>query len=63
MADDGDVRGFILAIRAASIDDGFVCQTQSVNQGVPDEVVIMQLRAFLKGLERQYFASFNENNR
>lgn len=36
-------------------------QTQSANEGVPIEIVIMQMRAFLNNLDREYFDNFDEN--
>ncbi len=35
-------------------------QTQSANQGVPIEIVIMQMKAFLNNLEKDYFSNFDK---
>lgn len=53
---------FFLALRADWLDDHFDCQFRAVNQEMPTEVVIMQLRAFLKNLEDGYFTAFNEHS-
>ena len=38
-----------------------VDKVQSVNQSVPVEVVIMQMKAFLSNLEKDYFNNFDKN--
>ena len=35
-------------------------ETQSVNEGIPVEIVIMQMRAFLNSLEKDYFNKFDK---
>ena len=48
---------FGFGIKIVRRSDGSVgYETQSVNEGVPIEIVIMQLRAFLKKLEKNYFS-------
>ena len=63
MDDDANARVFFMGIRATLLDGEFNCQIKGVNQGVPAEVLIMQLRAFVRDLERQYFHAFDEANR
>ncbi len=36
---------------------------QSANQGVPDEIVIMNLRAFLQNLERSFLDKFEATHK
>ena len=56
-----EIGRFVLGIRVFEHTDGRTeYQTQSVNQGVPVEIVIMQLKAFLKKLEKDYFDEFNK---
>lgn len=53
---------FALGIRVFKTADGRLeYQTQSTNQGAPVEVVIMQLRAFLNKLEKDYFDEFEHS--
>lgn len=35
-------------------------QTSIINQNIPSEVIIMQLKAFLANVEKDYFDKFNE---
>lgn len=40
-------------------DGHFFFQTQTKNEGVPMEIVIMQVRAFLNEAEKEYFGTSN----
>lgn len=62
MQDDLDEPSrFALGLTALRQPDGnFDCAMQTVNQGIPIEIVIMQLRAFLKQMEHNYFSSFEK---
>ena len=61
MANGADLRQFLLAIRASQREGGFECEVASLNDGVPREVVILQLRALLRRHEREYFDSFEHH--
>ena len=37
-----------------------VFETQQVNQGVPEEIVIMKMRACLNNMEKNYFDKFDK---
>ena len=50
--------GFGLRILRKS-DGSIMYQAQSANEKVPTEIVIMQLKAFLKKLEKNYFSKAN----
>ena len=51
---------FFLSIRYMQDSDGvFDYSTGSENQGVPTELVLMQLRAYIKNMEREYFKDFD----
>lgn len=55
-----EIGRFIFGIRVLEqIDGSPEYQTQSMNQGVPVELVIMQLKAFLNKLEKDYFDEFD----
>ncbi|MBI4174781.1 MAG: hypothetical protein HY517_03985 [Candidatus Aenigmarchaeota archaeon] len=50
---------FALGLTALRREDGgFDCAMQTVNQGIPVEIVVMQLRALIKQWEREYQSSF-----
>ena len=52
---------FGLGIRALRYPDGKVeFKVESANKGVPREIVIMQIKAFLKNLEDEYFDDFSK---
>lgn len=58
-----EIGRFGFGIRIIRHEDGRVeYQTESANQGVPTEIIIMQIKAFLKNLEDEYFDSFNKNS-
>ena len=39
-------------------DGSLEYETEKLNDNIPVEIVIMQLKAFLNGLEKEYFSSF-----
>lgn len=41
---------------------GIHIDTHVLRENIPDEFVIMKLRAHLKTLETDYFKNYNENN-
>ena len=52
---------FALALTAFRTGDGDLeYGIKSVNKGIPIEIVIMQLRAHLRGIERRYFDEFDK---
>lgn len=52
---------FVYGLRVVRLPDGDLkYETQSINKGVPIEIVIMQLRVLLKQLEKSYFAQFEK---
>ena len=54
---------FGFGIRIIRNQDGKIeYQTQSANWGVPIEIVIMQMKAFLNKLENEYFDNFDKNS-
>ncbi len=57
-----ELGGFGFGIKILRYSDGHIeYQTQSANEGVPIEAVIMQMKAFLRNLEKDYFTTFDEN--
>lgn len=61
MAEKFEEPMFAFGIRIQKLPDGKVAyQTQSQNQGVPNEIVIMQMKAFLRNLENDYFNDFDK---
>jgi len=61
--DPKEIGKFGLGIRIMRYSDGRVeYQTQSANRGVPVEIVIMQIKAFLNSLEKGYFDSFDKGS-
>jgi len=63
MPKENDEVRFGFGIRIIRGEDGrMYCETQSKNYGVQTEVIIMQMKAFLKNLKNDYFDSFNKNS-
>ena len=57
-----EIGKFGLGIKIIRHPDGRVeYQTQSANQSVPVEIVIMQIKAFLNNLEKDYFNNFDRS--
>ena len=57
---ENEIGRFGIGIRVFRREDGSLeYQTQSVNQGVPIEIVIMQLKAIINKQEKDYFDEFN----
>jgi len=51
---------FAFGIKILQYQDGTVSyQTTTGNDGVPIEVVILQLKTFLQDLEREYYVKFS----
>lgn len=49
--------GFVIKVRGnhlGSLDT----KTEVLNQGIPVEVVIMKMKAYLRNLENKYYANF-----
>lgn len=64
MSEEGNEIGrFVFGIRVFLQEDGVEYQTQSMNNGVPPETVIMQLRAFLNKMEKEYFDEFEQSTK
>lgn len=56
---EAEIGRFLFGLKVVKLADGSLkYRTQSVTQGIPVEIVIMQLRAFLRTLERDYFKDF-----
>ena len=52
---------FMVSIRTLQHRDGRIqYQTSMMNKRVPTEIIIMQLKAFLANVEKDYFDNFNE---
>lgn len=52
---------FALGIKIFRNSDGSISyQTKDVNEGVPIEIVIMQIKAFLKDLEDNYYQKYEK---
>ena len=59
-----EIARFALGIRLLKFPDGSTqAQTESLNQGMPIELIIMQMKSFLKNQENNYLKEFNSNNR
>lgn len=57
-----EIGRFAFGIRVLKHDDGRVeLKTQSFNESIPQEMIIMQLKAFLRNLENDYFDNYDEN--
>ena len=55
---------FLFGLRIVKVADGTIeYKSQSINQSVPVEIVIMQLRAFVDKLEKDYFDEFNKGTK
>ena len=53
---------FAVGIRLFHYPDGKQeWKVESVNEGVPAEIVLVQLRAFLRNMENEYFDAFDKN--
>lgn len=63
MTDENEIGRFIFGLKAFKTEDGLRYQIQSVNDNIPVEIVIMQLRAFLNGLENEYFDNFQQGTK
>lgn len=61
---ENEIGRFGLGILVSRREDGSLeYQTQSVNQGVPIEIVIMQLKAFINKQEKDYFDEFDSGTK
>lgn len=57
-----EIGRFAFGIRLFRYSDGRTeWRLQSANEGVPNEIVIMQMKAFLRNLENDYFDNFDKN--
>ena len=63
MSSQPEVTGeFAVGIRLLRYPDGKMAwKIDSVNKGVPVEVIMIQLRAFLRNMENEYFDAFDKN--
>ena len=52
---------FGLGLKVLKYPDGRTeYQIQKINKGIPIQIVIMQIKAFLKNLEKEYFEKFKK---
>ena len=60
MPEQTELGRFALGIRVVANTDGKArYQLQSANHNVPVEIIVMQLKAFLNSLEKEYFDNLN----
>lgn len=55
MHDNQEIGRFGFGIRLFLDGDKLVWRTDSVNQGVPPEVVVMQMKKFVQKLEKDFY--------
>jgi len=57
-----EIGRFALGLKALRQSDGNLeyQQLQTLNEGIPVEIIIMQLRAFIKSIEKDYFSAFDK---
>ncbi|RJQ16844.1 hypothetical protein C4573_02150 [Candidatus Woesearchaeota archaeon] len=60
MSSDNRIGRFGLAITAFYNNGNFEVLVQSANEGIPIELVLMQLKAFLRNQENNYFNNFDK---
>ena len=61
-SEPNEVGRFVFGIRLYRYPDGTVeYRTQSRNQGIPIEIVLMQLKAFLRNQENDYFDKYDKS--
>ena len=61
MPEPTEISKFGFGIKIVKHFDGKIeYQTQSANKRVPIEIIIMQMKAFLNNLEKNYFDNFNK---
>lgn len=65
MTDEGrEIGKFLFGLKVFKKPDGsFEYKIQSLNDNIPVEIVIMQLKAFLASLEKEYFESFERGSK
>lgn len=57
-----EVGRFAFVLRMLSRKDGKTrFETKSMNHNIPNELAIMQLKAFLRNLENDYFDNFDKS--
>jgi hypothetical protein len=62
MPPEKEVGRFAFVLRALARPDGKTrFEAKSMNQNVPTELAIMQLRAFLRNLENEYFENYDRS--
>jgi hypothetical protein len=53
---------FVIRITAIPQEDDYpLSQFESMNEGVPTEIVLSHLKAFMNNLEQEYFRDFDES--
>ena len=61
MTEESELGKFLFGLRIIKNPDGTIeYKFRSINQSVPVEIVIMQLKAFVNKLENDYFDEFNK---
>lgn len=61
MTEERKITGrFVFGIQIAQNPDGTEnVETTSKNNNIPEEILIMQMKAYLKNIEKKYFDNFN----
>ena len=61
MTEESEIGKFLSGLRIIKHpDDTIEYKSQSINQSVPVEIVIMQLKAFTDKLEKNYYDEFSK---
>lgn len=58
-----EIGRFIFGLKVFKQPDGLNYEIQSMNENIPVEIVIMQLKTFLNSLEKEYFDSFERGTK
>ena len=63
MAEKREIGRFVFGLKAFRDEEEFEYQIQTVNENIPVEIILMQLKAFLNSLEKEYFDEFERGTK
>ncbi len=64
MAEDREIGRFLFGLKVFKKSDGsFEYKIQTLNDNIPLEIVIMQLKALLNNLKKEYFDNFERGTK
>ncbi|MEM5797336.1 MAG: hypothetical protein QXD72_02050 [Candidatus Aenigmatarchaeota archaeon] len=64
MTDGREIGKFVYWLKVFKLPDGSLqYEPQAINENIPVEIIIMQLKAFVNKLEKDYFGDFEKGTK